>query len=269
MTKDAEHIGAYAPSAASCAAANAQGAGAGAAASAANSTEQYDHRFDQFARRIGASMMEAIRVTLSVFGTPDKDRWPMSKLLAYVKGAEELAREMLREIAESIFVYPAKAQVSVKAVATTPRTSEMRAPYFRLGVARDVEDQDSPICHPGREATRDPASQGEDSDILDPGSAPAHAARGLGRDDNSETESLFSRRIAALEDVLAHPGKHAARMARAIYRAAHEARGRLTLKTGEDLLLDRMNLMIAAHERGDAEAFARLDCLMRESWEPG
>ena len=214
-------------------------------------------------------MLEAIRVTLSVFSTPDKDRWSMSKLLAYVKGAEELAREMLREIAESIFVYPAMARMRVDVVATASSVPEMRVPYFRLGVEREVEHQDSPACHPGREATRDPASQGADSDILGPGSAPARIARGLGRDDNSETESLFSRRITALEDVLAHPGKHAARMARALFRAANQARSRLTLKTGEDLLLDRMTQMIGAHERGDAEEFARLDCLVRESWEPG
>ena len=215
-------------------------------------------------------MIEAIRVTLSVFDKPDKDRWPMSKLIAYVKGAEELAREMLHEIAESIFVYPTKAKVRAAAVgAPASSVPEMRVPYFRLGMEREVEHQDSPACHPGREATRDPASQYAESNLLGPGSAPARIARGLGRDDNSESASLFSRRIAALEDVLAHPGKHAARMARALYRAANQARGRLTLKTGEDLLLDRMTQMITAHERGDAEAFARLNCLVRESWEPG
>ena len=46
-------------------------------------------------------------------------------------------------------------------------------------------------------------------------------------------------------------------MARALYRAEHEASGPLAVKSENDLLIDNINAMIAAHEAGDADTFAK------------
>ena len=65
--------------------------------------------------------------------------------------------------------------------------------------------------------------------------------------------------------MLAHPGKHAARMARALYRAEHETGGRLIAKSPDDRLLDNINDAIAAFERGDGENVARLHAKVIEA----
>ena len=139
-----------------------------------------------------------------------------------------------------------------------PAPSLERSPCFRLGVMR-VEEEDPKSCHPGREAIRDPETQPANPEHLGPGSAPC----GLGRDD--KIESMFERRLNALEDVLAHPGKHAARMARALYRAEHETGGRLIAKSPDDRLLDNINDAIAAFERGDDDNVARLHAKVIEA----
>ena len=190
---------------------------------------------------MASGMITAIRVTLGVFSSPDKERWPFARLLDHLRGAESLAREMLREIAEKISITPAKLRERRNVDIVVPRPSPERAPCFRLGVMR-VEEEDPKSCHPGREAIRDPETQPANLEHLGPGSAPC----GLGRDD--KIESMFERRLNALEDVLAHPGKHAARMARALYRAAHETGGRLIAKSPDDRLLDNINDAIAAFE---------------------
>ena len=256
----AERNGAEPRAIASPEGANAQGAGAGAAASAANSTEHKLHRFDKFALRLASGMITAIRITLGVFSSPDKERWPFARLLDHLRGAETLAREMLREIAAEISITPAKLRERSGSSGSPPEPPPERAPCFRLGVTKPKDkEKDSLSRHPGREAIRDPETVSANLEHLGPGSAPCR----LGRDDVDE--SSLSRRIAALEDVLAHPGKHAARMARALYRAAHETGGRLSAKSPDDRLLDNINDAIAAFERGDDDNVARLHAQVIEA----
>ena len=256
----AEHDGAAPRAIASPEGANAQGAGAGAAASAANSTEHKLHRFDKFALRMAEGMITAIRITLGVFSSPDKERWPFARLLDHLRGAETLAREMLREIAAEISIIPGKLRERRNEGSAPPVPSLDRAPCFRLGVTKPKEkEEDSLSCHPGREAIRDPETQPENPEHLGPGSAPC----GLGRDD--KIGSMFKRRLNALEDVLAHPGKHAARMARALYRAENEIGGRLIAKSPDDRLIDNINDAIAAFERGDDDNVARLHAKVIEA----
>ena len=216
------------------------------------------HRFDKFARRIAEGMITAIRVTLGVFSSPDKERWPFARLLDHLRGAETLAREMLREIAVEISITPAKLRERRKTGGVPPAPSLDRSPCFRLGVMR-VEEEDPKSCYPGRAAIRDPEMQTANPEHLGPGSAPC----GLGRDDTNE--SMFKRRLNALEDVLAHPGKHGARMARALYRAENETGGRLIAKSPDDRLLDNINEVIAAFERGDDDNVARLHAQVLEA----
>ena len=133
----AKHDGAEPRAIASPEGANAQGAGAGAAASAANSTEHKLHRFDKFALRIASGMITAIRVTLGVFSSPDKERWPFARLLDHLRGAETLAREMLREIAAEISIIPGKLRERRKQeVLVSGGQSRNPKPYFRLGVSQ-------------------------------------------------------------------------------------------------------------------------------------
>ena len=222
---------------------------------------QKPHRFDKFALRIASGMITAIRVTLGVFSSPDKERWPFARLLDHLRGAESLAREMLREIAEKIFIVPGKVCEQKTSPTAPPVPSPERTPYFRLGVIRKSLDEESVSCHSGRSEaeTRDPEAQPANPEHLGPGSAPC----GLGRDDTNE--NMFKRRLNALEDVLAHPGKHGARMARALYRAENETGGRLIAKSPDDRLLDNINDAIAAFERGDHDNVARLHAKVIEA----
>ena len=240
---------------------NAQAQRPGEAGIAASKTEKTKpHRFDKFALRIASGMITAIRVTLGVFSSPDKERWPFARLLDHLRGAESLAREMLREIAAEISIIPGKLRERRNEGSAPPEPSSERAPCFLLGVTKPNEKEvDSLSCHPGREAIRDPETQPANLEHLGPGSAPC----GLGRDD--EIESAFTRRIAALEDVLTHPGKHAVRMARALYRAENETGGRLIAKSPDDRLLDDINEVIAAFERGDDDNVARLHAQVLEA----
>ena len=232
---------------------NAQAQQAGTAASKT-------HRFDKFALRIASGMITAIRVTLGVFSSPDKERWPFARLLDHLRGAESLAREMLREIAAEISITPAKLRERSGSSGSPPEPPPERATCFRLGVTKPKEkEEDSLSRHPGREAIRDPETLSANLEHLGPGSVPC----GLDRD--YETESALTRRIAALEDVLAHPGKHAARMARALYRAKHETGGRLIAKSPDDRLLDNINDAIAAFKRGDDDNVARLHAQVIEA----
>ena len=97
-------------------------------------TRQTPHRFDKFARKLAGSMLAALRETLSVFDLPDKDRWPTEKLLNYLKAGEELAREILTEIAAKIYIFPAKLRErrecgSARASVTSDKP---RTPLFKL-----------------------------------------------------------------------------------------------------------------------------------------
>ena len=228
---------------------------AGTAASKANKPKP--HRFDKFALRLAASMIAAIRVSLAVFSSPDKERWPTCRLLEYLKGAEDLARDMLREIAAKIFISPQKLRKRSKQGRVTPSAIPADyAPYFRLGVkaGKDnspVAENASETCVPlSRFAGEGSGERAADLDArpLDP---PPAAGRGRRASDN---ESLFQNRLSALEDVLAHPGKHAARMARALYRAEHGSGARLLAKSPDDRLLE--NITRAFITRDSAELSA-------------
>ena len=209
------------------------------------------HRFDKFAQRMAASMIEAIRVTLLVFSTPDKERWPAAKLLDYLKSAEEMARDMLREIAAKIFITPATVRErTVQGALTTAASAQDRAPYFRLGIMRD--DRPSPVTEQNL-----PNTLGRSPEQSEPVGHTSNAqAQRLGA--AGIAASSTDKRLSALQDVLQHPGKHAARMARALYRAEHEKAGRLIAKSANDMLLARVNAAIAAHLRGDGAEVARL-----------
>ena len=98
-------------------------------------SNQKPHRFDKFALRMAEGMITAIRVTLGVFSSPDKERWPFARLLDHLKGAESLARDMLREIAAKISVSPAKFRKRSKQGQVTLGVKPADCtPYFRLGV---------------------------------------------------------------------------------------------------------------------------------------
>ena len=92
------------------------------------------HRFDTFARKLAQPMLEAIRVTLLVFTSPAIDRWPQAKLLEYLKGAEEMARDMLREIAAKLTILPGKARAGAAVQSKPPEFRKVRAPCFKLRV---------------------------------------------------------------------------------------------------------------------------------------
>lgn len=198
------------------------------------------HRFDTFAKKLAAPMMAAVRGALEVFSGDHRYHWPMKHLFGQLRMAEDLARDMLREIAGKLFVSPLK--MRIRSVFNTPASvtePQIRAPYFRL----ESEIQNSP------DADKPPF----EVERLASDSAPER----LDRDHTTQMPpSKFETRLAALDDVLAHPGKHAARMARALYRADNEASGRLTVKSEDDLLIDNINEMISAHETGDADTFA-------------
>ena len=213
-------------------------------------------------------MITAIRVTLGVFSSPDKERWPFARLLDHLRGAESLAREMLREIAAKISVSPAKFRKRSKQGQVTLGAKPADCtPYFRLGVK--PAEPDSPegeeleaCASPSRMREGDRGGGHQNADTAPSPLAPLPRTGRGGR----ETQiSSLDRRIAALEDVLAHPGKHAARMARALYRAEHETGGRLIAKSPDDRLLDNINEAIAAYERGDDDNVARLHAKVIEA----
>ena len=224
------------------------------------------HRFDKFARRVAGTMLEAIRTTLVVFTPPDKDRWPAEKLMGYLKSAEEMARGMLREIAAKITILPGKARERAGQAPVPPEPSPECAPYFRLGVKNLSRASGEHKQGAGADAPSQ-AKPGEETalSITDKTNFGALCpCSDRFEEIDPRSISNLSRRLAALQDVLAHPGKHAARMARALYRAAHEVGGRLIAKSPDDMLLDRVNAAIAEHIRGDVREAARLHKLVLE-----
>ncbi len=205
------------------------------------------HRFDTFALRMAAGMITAIRVSLAVFSSPDKERWPTCRLLDYLKGAEGLARDMLREIALKIFISPAKLRKRSEQGQVIPAANPAEyGPYFRLGVKPAKEDSPE---HDAQELSRD-SGEYEQGDSAD---APSYAQRS-----EEAASSILDKRRQALEDVLTHPGKHAARMARVLYRADHGPGERLLAKSETDHWLDAVNGMLSAHLAGDADGFAAM-----------
>ena len=208
------------------------------------------HRFDKFARRLAANMITAIRVSLSVFTSPDKERWPANRLLDYLKGAEDLARDMLREIAVKIFISPATLRKRSKQGAfITAGFEHNRAPYFRLGVK--TAKLDSP-------EDADKGALGRSPERSEPEGHTSNAQAQVPELQRGLAPSKFEQRLNALNDVLAHPGKHAARMARALYRAEHGRGQRLIAKSPDDMLLDKINSALDAHHCSDGSALAAI-----------
>ena len=188
---------------------------------------------------MAADMIFAIRTALQVFSLPDKDRWTMGRLLHQLRGAEDLAREMLREIAMKISISPAKFRERTKQGVFTPAENIPRsAPYFRLGIK--AAKPDSPEGENELSRASGEHKQATSAD------APSQTQSG-----EEAASSTLEKRRQALEDVLAHPGKHAARMARALYRAEHGPGERLIAKDEDDILLDTVIHGIDAFERGD------------------
>ena len=235
------------------------------------------HRFDKFARKLAGSMLAALRETLSVFDLPDKDRWPTEKLLNCLKAGEELAREMLTEIAAKIYIFPAKLRERREAE-SAPReistSSKPRTPLFKLFApepkerpfAVDVPNQPESVplsrfAGEGsgvRAAESDALAADSGDELPDPPPAAGRGRRG--------SESLFDRRLAALEDVLAHPGKHAARMARALYRKEHDApKARLVAKSEQDMILVHIARFCADPSYQGTPDFERWHAIMLEA----
>ena len=199
------------------------------------------------ALRVAGPLIGAIRTALSVFSLPDKDRWTMGRLLHQLRGAEDLAREMLREIAAKIFISSQKVRERPKLGALTPAAlSTERAPYFRLGVK---------VCEENSPEIDDVDTMGRGPERSEPEGHTSNA-RAQVPGEAGIAPSILETRRQALEDVLAHPGKHAARMARALYRAEHGPGERLIAKDGDGLLLDRINGGLDAFKRRDAEALS-------------
>ena len=201
-------------------------------------SSQKPHRFDKFALRMAEGMINAIRVTLGVFSSPDKERWPFARLLDHLKrGRVAGARYAAGDCDAKISVSPAKFRKRSKQGQVTLGAKPADCtPYFRLGVK--PAEPDSPEGEE-LEACASPSRMREGDrwggpQTADTAPAPLVPLPRTGRGGRETQISSLDRRIAALEDVLAHPGKHGARMARALYRAEHESGGRLIAKSPDD-----------------------------------
>ena len=186
--------------------------------------------------------MAAVRGALEVFSGDDRYHWPMKQLFGQLTtGRRARPRHAARDCRQAVCLADEETCTEMIHMRRFRRkTQSPRAPYFRLG----LETKSNPIaetCHPGqarRAQSRDPENPPSDKTQLPP--------------------SKFETRLAALDDVLTHPGKHAARMARALYRADNEAsQDRSPSKAKTIYLIDNINAMIAAHEAGDADTFAK------------
>ena len=205
------------------------------------------HKLDQYAKKIAAPFANAVRGLLGVFEAREGAVWPLSDLLGQLRAAEALTRDMLREIAAKLTVLPRKACARKVDVNDFEGMSGLSSPCFRLGIAKKTNAPDGVdvSCHLEHDEARTPAPQ-----PTIPGSSNPSSEDG--------PLSLFDRRLDALEDVLAHPGKHGARMARALYRAEHEDAARLSDSSDIGLLIDRVNHDIDRHGRASTDDFARL-----------
>ena len=208
------------------------------------------HRLDHFAKTIAAPFVSAVRGLLGVFEAREGAVWPLSDLLGQLRAAEALARDMLREIAARLTVLPRKVCARMGDVRNFEGMSRSSTLCFRLGIAKKLNAQDNTasFCHPGHDEARDAVLKSPPPEDLI-GRSPSPDDRAL---------SLFDRRLEALEDVLAHPGRHGARMARALYRAEHESAERLSVSSDIGLLMDRVNYDIVHHDRANTDDFARL-----------
>ena len=136
-------------------------------------------------------------------------------------------------IADTLFVYSVPAREQIAARALRQESNRIRAPLFRLGlVAPRADDSGEPSSlsqNPSNSPERDPCE--------------VHSADTESNKNVQTARSLYENRIASLENVLADPGRHAARMARALYRCAEGKGQRLMARSEHDLLLDHCNYM--------------------------
>ena len=206
-----------------------------------NTPPKKTHPFTKLANTLVADLWAGVRTVLEVFSHDSAKAWPAAKLLTYLKGAEELAREALIEIAETLFVYPVPDRER-SAVQAPSEPASMRTPLFRLGVAAPRIDENNEFSSPN---DNDRPETLRWSQSISPERDPCEArSADSGSNKNEETAtSTVKNRIAALEDVLADPGRHAARMARALYRSAEGKGQRLMARSEHDLLLDHCNYM--------------------------
>ena len=201
------------------------------------------HRFTELAQKTAADLWAGVRVTLDAMRHESAKAWPAAKLLNYLKGAEELVREALIVVAEKLNVIPVT--VRERSIpADPPKPGGPRGPLFRLGIAVTVAEEESESTL-GRSPERGPceAQSADTGSNKTAGPAP----------------SIYDKRLAALEDVLTDPGRHAARMARALYRRENDITGgRLNLKDDDGLMLDQVNTLMDALITGDADTFDTL-----------
>ena len=109
-----------------------------------------------------------------------------------------------------------------------------------------------------RAAESEAIASNTDTRPLDSPSAAGRGKRG--------SEGEFQNRLAALQDVLAHPGKHAARMARALYRKEHDApKVRLVAKSEQDMILVHIARFCADPSYQGTPDFERWHAIMLEA----
>ena len=212
------------------------------------------HRLDLFARKFAAPMLDAVRSVLEVFCGESRYRWSMEQLLGQLRLAEDIARDMLRELAGQLFVFPMEEPgCSMSNPPAQTRKSVQCIPSFRLGVRTTkcliLEVTPPENCQATVGEAELPSSETEELSI---GSVTTDfGPEGIPFNSTSKLET----HLAALDNVLEQPGKHAARMARALYRAKHEGARRLFVKHDDELLLDSIDEKLAAHRISQVDAF--------------
>ena len=209
------------------------------------------HRFTELAQKTVADLWAGVRVTLDAMRHESAKAWPAAKLLNYLKSAEELAREALMVIAEKLHVIP----IAVRARAISadpPKPGGPRGPLFRLGIAVTVAEEAAPTSDDSQN------TMGR-SNNPERGPCEAQSADTGSNKTAGPAPSIYDKRLAALEDVLTDPGRHAARMARALYCRENDITGgRLNLKDDDGLMLDQVNTLVDALITGDADTFDTL-----------
>lgn len=212
------------------------------------------HRFTELAQKQASVLWAGVRVTLEAMRHDSAKAWPTRKLLNYLESAEELAREALMVVAEKLHVTPVPIRIR-NVPDKAPKATGVGAPLFRLGIA-----ERSPAVSSGE--LIDASSNEEWRSLNDsPERNPyeSHHTDKRSSQHIETTPSTYENRIAALEDVLGDPGRHAARMARALYRQANDITGtRLNLKNDDEVMLDQVHALADALIAGNAKAFDNL-----------
>ena len=184
--------------------------------------KQTEHRFTKLARRVAADLWEGVKLSLSTLTHESTQLWTAERLMRFLEGAEDLAREALRTVAAKLHVFERAVPERKRArPAATP--SSDRTVLFKLGVDAAPQSINAGKTIPGNNSEQTQRAR-------------AYPSRQAGED---RAARRLENRLSALQDVFDHPGKHAARMARALHRESCETAGkRLTLKDDDDILLD-------------------------------